>query len=396
MKPLSAVASKVKPSSTLAIDALAKQMRADGYDIVGFGAGEPDFPTPDNIVQAAIRAMQDNKTKYTPSSGTMELKQAICLRMKEDLGVDYEPENVFTSSGAKHILYLILCALLNPGDEVILPSPFWVSYIEMIRLAGGVPVVVETTEEEDFKLSVEKFEKAVTDKTKCIILNNPSNPTGMLYTESELRALADVVVKHDIYAISDEIYYSLIYDNNEFVSFASLGDEVKAHTILVNGVSKSYSMTGWRIGYALADAEIIDVLSRFSSHSTGNASSISQWASVEALIGPQDEVEKMRRAFERRRNYLVERINAMKGVSCLKPQGAFYVMINISKLIGKQLHGTVITDGDVFADLLLHKGMVACVPGSGFYAPNFVRWSYATSMENIKKGCDRLEEFLKG
>ncbi len=279
---------------------------------------------------------------------------------------------------------------------MILPAPFWVSYIEMIRLAGGTPVVVDTTEEEDFKLSAEKFDAAVTEKTKCIILNNPSNPTGMLYTEEELRALADVAAQHDLYVISDEIYYSLVYDDCEFVSFASLGEDIKARTILINGVSKSYSMTGWRIGYAIGSPEIIGVMSRCCSHATGSASSIAQWASVDALNGPQDDVAKMRKAFERRRNYLVERINKIPGVSCLKPQGAFYVMMNISELVGKTLYGTTVTDGDVFADLFLKEGLVAVVPGSGFCAPNYVRWSYATSLENIKAGCDRLEEFLKG
>jgi aspartate aminotransferase len=266
----------------------------------------------------------------------------------------------------------------------------------MVRLAGGTPVVVETTEAEHFKLTPEKFEAAITDRTKCIILNNPSNPTGMLYTEEELRGLAEVVLRHDLYVISDEIYYTLLYDGCKFTSFASLGEEVKQHTILINGVSKAYAMTGWRIGYALAEPEIIGVMSRYCSHSIGSVSTISQWAAVEALNGPQDEVETMRQAFEQRRDYLVSRINAMDGVSCLKPQGAFYVMMNISGLIGKTFYGTTITDGDVFANLFLNHGLVAVVPGSGFCAPNFVRWSYATSMENIKEGCDRLEKFLKG
>lgn len=396
MKSLSRVASAVKPSSTLAINNMFKQMKANGIDVVGFGAGEPDFPTPDRIKKAAVRALDENKTTYTAASGTPELKQAVCDRLKADCGLDYTQNNVFISSGAKHVIYLTLCALLNPGDEVILPAPFWVSYIEMIRLAGGTPVVVETTEEESLKLTPEKFEAAISDKTKCIILNNPSNPTGMLYTEQELRALAAVAIKHDLYVISDEIYYSLVYDDCEFVSFASLGDEVKERTILINGVSKSYSMTGWRIGYAIGNADVIGVMDRCCSHATGSASTIAQWASVEALTGPQDDVAKMCKAFERRRNYLVDRINKIPGVSCLKPQGAFYVMMNISELIGKMLYGTEITDGDVFAELFLKEGLVAVVPGSGFSAPNYVRWSYATSLETIKAGCDRLEQFLKG
>ncbi len=396
MKPLSLVASAVQPSSTLAIDALFKQMKADGVDVVGFGAGEPDFPTPVNIKQAAIRAIEENKTKYTAASGIAELKQAVCKRMKEDCGLDYAEQNVFLSSGAKHVVYLALRALLDPGDEVILPSPFWVSYIEMIRLAGGTPVIVETTEEEQFKLTPEKLEAAITDRTKCLVLNNPSNPTGMVYTEKELRALAEVTLCHDLYVVADEIYYTLVYDDCKFVSFAALSEEIKERTIIINGVSKAYAMTGWRIGYALANPEIIGVMSRYCSHSTGSASTISQWAAVEALSGPQDEVERMRQAFEERRNYLVERINALDGISCLKPQGAFYVMMNVSGLYGKELHGSTISNGDEFADLFLSKGLVAVVPGSGFWAPDYVRWSYATSLEQIHEGCDRLEKFLKG
>lgn len=396
MKPLSVSASAVAASSTLAIDALFKQMRADGIDVVGFGAGEPDFPTPERIKQAAIRAMEEDKTKYTPASGAPELKAAICDRFLADYGVQYTPANVFVSSGAKHVVFLALCALCNPGDEVILPAPFWVSYYEMVRQAGGVPVVVQTTEEEHFKLTPEALEAAITEKTKCLMLNNPSNPTGMLYTEPELRALAEVAMRHDLYVIADEIYSSLVYDGKKFVSFASLGEEVKEHTVLITGVSKAYSMTGWRIGYALSNEEITGVMSRYSSHSTGSASTISQWASIEALRGPQDEVEVMRQAFEARRDYLVERINALPGVSCLKPEGAFYVLMNVSGLYGRTIGGVTITDGDSFADAFLHTGLVAVVPGSGFFARDYVRWSYATSMETIQAGCDRLEKFLKG
>ncbi len=396
MKSLSEVASSVKASSTLAIDSVAKQMKADGLDVIGFGTGEPDFPTPDNIVAAAERAMAEHKTKYTPASGIPQLKEAACYRMKEDCGLDYQPENCFIASGAKHNVYLALQALLNPGDEVLLPAPFWVSYIEMVRLAGGTPVVVYAGEEEHFKVSAAKLEAAITPKTKCMILNSPSNPTGMMYTEAELRALAEVCVKHDLYVIADEIYYSLIYDDNKFVSFASLGDEVKERTILINGVSKSYAMTGWRVGFALSNREITGVMSRYASHSTGAPSTISQWAAVEALRGQQETRETMRKAFEARRNYIVERMNKIDGVSCLKPQGAFYVMMNLKEILGETIGGIKITDSDVFAKAFLDQQMVAVVPGSGFFAPNYVRWSYATSMENIEKGLDRLEKFLKG
>ncbi|MDD3164572.1 MAG: pyridoxal phosphate-dependent aminotransferase [Oscillospiraceae bacterium] len=396
MKSLSSLSSSVMASSTLAIDSMAKQMKADGIDVIGFGTGEPDFATPANIVEAANRAMAENKTKYTPASGIMELKKAVCYRMKEDCNLDYEPANCFIASGAKHNVYLALQALVNPGDEVILPAPYWVSYYEMIRLAGGKAVSVYCGEAEDFKLTAEKLEAAITPATKCMILNNPSNPTGMMYTEQELRALADVCVKHDLYVISDEIYYCLVYDDNKFVSFATLGEEVKQRTIVINGVSKAYSMTGWRVGYALANKEITGVMSRYASHSTGAPSTISQWAAVEALTGQQESRESMRQAFEARRNYIVSRMNQIEGVSCLNPQGAFYVMMNLKNILGKTLYGTKITDCDVFGKLFLDKGLVAIVPGSGFDAPEYVRWSYATSMENIKKGLDRLEKFLKG
>lgn len=396
MKSLSKVASAVQPSSTLAIDTLAKQMRADGIDVIGFGTGEPDFPTPQNIVEAAERAMAENKTKYTPASGIPQLKEAVCYRMKEDCGLDYRPENCFVASGAKHNVYLALQALLNPGDEVILPAPFWVSYIEMIRLAGGTPVVIYADASAHFKMTAEQLEAAITPKTKCLILNNPSNPTGMMYTKAELEALAKVCVRHDLYVISDEIYNALVYDDNKFVSFASLGEDVKERTILVNGVSKSYAMTGWRVGYALANREITGVMSRYASHSTGAPSTISQWASVEALTGQQQTREEMRQAFEKRRNYLVERMNGIAGVSCIKPQGAFYVMMDLRQILGTTLYGVKISDCDVFAKLFLDQAKVAVVPGSGFYAPEYVRWSYATSMENIEKGLDRLEKFLQG
>ena len=396
MKSLSKVASAVQPSSTLAIDSLAKQMRADGIDVIGFGTGEPDFPTPQNIVEAAERAMAENKTKYTPASGIPQLKEAVCYRMKEDCGLDYRPENCFVASGAKHNVYLALQALLNPGDEVILPAPFWVSYIEMVRLARGIPVVIYADEQAHFKMTAEQLEQAITPKTKCLILNNPSNPTGMMYNRAELEALARVCVKHDLYVISDEIYNALVYDDTQFVSFASLGDDVRERTILVNGVSKSYAMTGWRVGYALANKEITGVMSRYASHSTGAPSTISQWASVEARTGPQQPREQMRCAFEKRRNYLVERMNQIAGVRCLRPQGAFYVMMDLKQILGATIQGVRITDCDVFAKAFLDQAKVAVVPGSGFYAPEYVRWSYATSMENIEKGLDRLEKFLQG
>ncbi|MDE6841591.1 MAG: pyridoxal phosphate-dependent aminotransferase [Oscillospiraceae bacterium] len=380
----------------MAIDALAKQMKADGIDVIGFGAGEPDFNTPDHIKAAADRAIADNVTRYTPASGTVALKQAVCQRMKEDCGLDYKPSQVVVSSGAKHCVYIALRALVDPGDEIILPAPFWVSYLELIKMVGAEPVVVTAEESAGFKMTAEQLAAAITPRTKALILNNPSNPTGMVYSREELAAIARVCVEKDIYVISDEIYYGLLYDGVKSVSFASLGEDVKERTILINGVSKSYAMTGWRIGYLLSSERIAKVMSNFLSHSTGSPSSVSQAASVAALTGPQDCVEEMRQAFEERRNYIVERVNAMEGVSCIRPEGAFYIMMNVEKQLGRTLHGETISSSDDFSAALLKHGLVATVPCSGFGAPSFVRWSYAASLDSIRKGMDRLEEFLKG
>ena len=396
MKELSCLASQVQASSTMAIDALAKQMKADGVDVIGFGAGEPDFNTPEHIKAAAIQAITGNVTRYTPASGTVELKKAVCARMKADCGVDYKPAQVVVSSGAKHCVYIALRALVNPGDEVILPAPFWVSYLELIKMVGAQPVVVTAQESAGFKMSAQQLRDAITPKTKALILNNPSNPTGMVYSREELEAIAQVCLEHDVYIIADEIYYSLLYDGVKFTSVASLGEEVRKHTILINGVSKAYAMTGWRIGYALADEAVAKVMGNYLSHSTGSPCAISQAASVAALNGPQDEVETMRQAFEARRDYIVERMNSIPGVSCIKPEGAFYVMMNIEQLLGKTICGETIHTCDDFSSAFLKHGLVATVPCSGFGAPNFVRWSYATSMENIQKGLDRLEQFLAG
>ncbi len=394
MKELSKIALEIQPSSTMAIDTMFKQMKAEGMDVIGFGAGEPDFPTPDHIKKAGIAAIENNDTKYTPSSGTVELRKAICRRLKEDCGLEYHANEVAVSNGAKTCVYVALQTLVNPGDEVILPAPYWVSYIELIRMVGGVPVVVEAKEEDHFKITAQELADAITPKTKCMILNNPSNPTGMMYSRKELEAIAKVCVEKDIYVISDEIYYCLAYDNEEFVSMAAISPEIKERTLLINGVSKAYAMTGWRIGYVAAPAQIIRVVGNYLSHCTGSPSAIAQKASLEAMTAPQDMVETMREAFEERRNYMVERMNQIEGVSCIKPEGAFYVMMNISKLFGKKLFGHVIENADDFGHLFLKHGKVAVVPGTGFGAPDFVRWSYATSMENIKAGLDRLEKFL--
>lgn len=394
MKPVSKIAEAVRASTTLAVDSLAKQMKADGLDVVGFGTGEPDFNTPDNINMAGIRAICDGKTKYTPAAGIIPLRKAIAQRLKKDCGVDYDYTQIVVASGAKHSVYIALAAITNPGDEIIIPAPFWVSYYEMVRMVGGTPVIVRAGEDQDFKITAQQLEEAITDKTKCLMLNNPSNPTGMIYSEAELRAIAEVCVKHDLYIIADEIYYQLIYDGIKFTSIASLSDDIKERTLLINGVSKSYAMTGWRVGYCAANKTLAKIMSNFLSHSTGAPSTISQWASVEALSGPQDGIEKMRLEFLKRRDYIVKRINSIEGVSCINPNGAFYVMMNIEQLIGKTLGGKLIENDDDFAVALLEKALVAVVPCSGFGMKNFVRWSYAASMENIEKGLDRLEKFI--
>ncbi|MEG1857341.1 MAG: pyridoxal phosphate-dependent aminotransferase [Pseudoflavonifractor sp.] len=380
----------------MAIDSRFKQMKADGMDVIGFGAGEPDFNTPDEIKAAAISAIEQNFTRYTPASGTVELRQAVCGRMKADCGLDYEPSQIVVASGAKHAVYLALRAIVNPGDEVILPAPYWVSYIELIRIMGAVPVVVTAGQDENFKMTAEKLAAAITPNTKAVILNNPSNPTGMLYSRDELERLAAVCVEHEIYVVDDEIYYGLVYDNRKFVSMASLNPQIKDLTILVNGVSKSYAMTGWRIGYACANDRIAKVMANYVSHSTGSPCAVSQRAALTALTGPQEKVEIMRQAFEARRDYIVERMNAIPGVSCLRPEGAFYVMMDLKELFGRTLHGTKIITAEDFAETFLKVGLVATVPGTGFGAPGFVRWSYACSLENIREGMDRLERFLGG
>ena len=394
MKAISKIAATVSPSATLAVNALAKKMRAEGKDVVGFGTGEPDFETPDRISYAGIRAICDGQTKYTPAAGIVPLRKAVCKRLKEDYDLDYDETQVVVASGAKHSVYLALAVLVDPGDEVILPAPYWVSYYEMIRLVGGVPVVVTAGEDQNFKITAEQLEAAITEKTKAVMINNPSNPTGAIYTKEELQALADVCVRHDLFIIADEIYDKLIYDGARFTSIPTLDEEVKAHTILINGVSKTYSMTGWRVGYAVAEKPVASAMSSYASHSTGAPATMAQYAAQEALEGPQDEVEAMRKVFEERRNYLVSRMNAMDGVSCLTPNGAFYVMMNLEQLFGKTIDGEVIATADDFARLFLEKSMVAVVSCTAFGAASFVRWSYATSMENIQKGMDRLEQFL--
>lgn len=395
MKELSRIASEVRASTTLAVDSLAKQKKAEGLDVIGFGTGEPDFDTPDNIKEAGIRAIRDGKTKYTPAAGNIELRKAVAARMKADFDLDYDFTQITVASGAKHSVFIALCALLNPGDEVILPAPYWVSYYEMIHMAGGVPFIIRADEDQNFKISPKQLDSVIGKHTKALMLNNPSNPTGMLYTRQELEEIAEICKKHDIYVISDEIYSSLVYDGKKFISFASISQDAYERTIVINGVSKSYAMTGWRIGYAACDKKIAKVMANFLSHSTGAPGTMCQYAAIEALNGPQDGVEEMRKVFEERRNYIVDRMNSIENVSCIMPDGAFYVMMNLEKLIGKTIGGKLIQNDDDFAMVFLEKALVAVVPCSGFGAPGFVRWTYAASMENIKEGLNRLEKFLQ-
>jgi len=396
MKELAKIAFDVLASTTLKVDALFKQMKADGKDVIGFGAGEPDFNTPDNINEVAYSAIKNGETKYTPANGIPALRQAVADRLRADCGISYGPNDIVVASGAKHSIYIALQTLLDPGDEAIIPAPYWVTYTEAVKMAGGVPVVVSATEQDDFKITAKQLDAAVTPKTKLFILNNPSNPTGMLYSESELRDLMDVCVKHDLYVISDEIYYRLVYDGKQFTSVAALGDDVKERAIIVNGVSKSYAMTGWRIGYTASNARIAKVMSNYLSHSTSSPSTISQIAAVEALTGPQEGIYAMRDVFAQRRDYIVERVNAIDGLSCRKPDGAFYIMINIEKQIGRTLGGVAINNSDDFSLALLESGLVAVVSCTGFGCDNFLRLTYASSMEDIKEGMDRLEKFVKG
>lgn len=390
---LSSRARHVVGSPTLTLDAKTKELVAQGVDVISFGVGEPDFDTPDHIKAAAIDAIKRGFTKYTPSSGIMELRQAICAKLKADNGLEYQPAEVLVSVGAKHAIYNAVMALCDDGDEVLLPAPYWVSYPEMIKLAGGKPVIVEATIDTGFKVTPEQIEKAITPKTSAIILNSPSNPTGAVYTEDEIRRVAEICTKHGVAIISDEIYEKLIYEGKH-VSVAALSPEIKANTITVNGVSKSYAMTGWRIGYAAGPKEVISAMGKIQGHATSNPTSIAQVAAVAGLKGPQEELEKMRVEFKKRRDYMVARLNEMPGIKCLVPPGAFYTYPDVSGLLGKKIAGKLVKDVDVLADILLEDARIAAVPGSGFGTSTNIRFSYATSMELIEKGMNRLAKVL--
>jgi len=385
-------ARRASPSPTLAIGAKAKQMRAEGIDVVDFGTGEPDFDTPQNVKDVTIGAIEAGMTKYTATSGIPELKEAICAKLKRDNGLDYAPSQIIVSNGAKHSIYNTVLALCDHGDEVIVPSPYWVSYPEMVKLAEGTPVYVRTDESTGFRMTPDTLRSAVTPKTKILILNSPSNPTGAVYTRSELEEIAAIAVDKGFYVISDEVYEKLVYDGNEHVSIASFNEGIKKLTVTINGLSKSHSMTGWRIGYAAAEQEIVSGMTRIQDNSTSNPVSFVQKGAVEALNGPQDFTAMMVREFNERRKAIVSGLNAIPGIACPNPGGAFYVFPNISGLLGESHNGREIAGSDSLAAYLLEEARVAVIPGSGFGADRNIRLSYATSMENIKKGLARIGE----
>lgn len=374
---------------------MAKEMRADGFDVVGLAAGEPDFDTPDNIKQAAIQAIEDGFTKYTPAAGMQDLRQAVCDNFQKKIDLHYRPDQIVVSNGAKHSLYNTFQTILNPGDEVVMMRPYWLSYPELVKLAGGVPVYVDVYQENNFEPTRQDIEDALTVHTKAIIVNNPSNPCGSVYSNSVLREIAQIAKENDLFIVSDEIYGDLIYDDRPHSSIAHVSKDAYERTIVINGLSKTYAMTGWRIGYSASVPEISKAMSSLQSHATSNACSIAQYAGVEALTGPQDAVQAMRREFNARRLLAVDMIKDMKGVSCAVPEGAFYIMLNISELKGLSVDGRVIESSMDFTELLLERTLTAVVPGSAFGADDFVRLSYATSRENLKKGLERIDRFTR-
>ncbi len=384
----------IAPSLTLQIDARAKEMKASGLDVIGFGAGEPDFPTPKYICDAAREALDLGLTRYTPAAGTKELRKAICEKLRKDNDMTYTYGDILVSNGAKHSLYTIFQAILDPGDEVLIPTPCWVSYPEMVRMAGGVPVFIPADESTDFIPTNKAIASRVTRRTKAIIITSPSNPNGSVWSREQLQFVADLAVSHPFYVVSDEIYEKLIYDGREHLSIAQLGEQIKAQTFLVNGVSKAYAMTGWRIGYVAGPRHEITAMANFQSQATSNANSIAQYAAMKALQGDQSCVTEMVAEFERRRNAMVEKINEIPGVSCRKPAGAFYIMMNIKQLLGKHFGGRVLETSMDFAELLLAEKQVAVVPGIAFEAEGFCRLSYAISMESCMEGVKRIGEFV--
>lgn len=393
MKLASRVA-KIKPSETLAITAKANALKAEGRDVIGFGAGEPDFDTPVNIKAAAIRAIEAGFTKYTPVGGTDELKEAIVAKLKRDNSLEYKRSQIVVSCGAKHTLYNLAQALLDVGDEVIIPAPYWVSYPDIVVLAGGVPIIVNTLEKDGFKMKPEQLKAAITSRTRAVVINSPSNPTGAAYSSAELKALASVLIDKDILVISDDIYEKILYAEFPFANIAKAEPRMKDRTIVVNGVSKAYAMTGWRIGYAAGPEDIIAAIGKIQSQNTSNPASISQKASVEALNGDQSIVTKMVGEFRKRRDVIVQLLNEIKGVKCLSPEGAFYVFPNVSAIYGRSFNGRKISGSTDLIDYLLDEANVATVPGAAFGSDSHIRLSYATSMKNIEEGLKRIKNAI--
>ncbi|NOZ19537.1 MAG: pyridoxal phosphate-dependent aminotransferase [Planctomycetes bacterium] len=392
---LSDMAQKIKPSATLAVSSKAKAMVKEGIDVVNFGVGEPDFDTPQNIKIAGVKAIESGFTKYTPASGIPELKEAICEKLSKENGVTYQPDQVIVSCGGKHSIYNLLYVLCDAGDDVIIPAPYWLSYSDMAVMVGGVPVIVPTSEETGFKLTKEALAEKVTPKSKVMILNSPSNPTGMGYTKEDLRELVGFAIEKGIVVISDEMYEKIVYDGFQHASPASFGEEFRDMVITVNGVSKTYAMTGWRIGYAAGPTEVIKACGTIQSQVTSGPNAMAQKAAVEALIGDQSEVPKMVAEFDKRRKVIVKRLNAMKDVSCVTPIGAFYAFPNVSKHYGRKLGGKVVENSIGMCNYLLEHARVAAVPGEPFGADDHIRFSYATSMKRIEEGMRRMAKALK-
>ncbi|UOY93441.1 pyridoxal phosphate-dependent aminotransferase [Ectobacillus sp. JY-23] len=382
--------SALTPSSTLEITAKAQELKAQGFDVIGLGAGEPDFNTPDYIIEAAYKSMLEGHTKYTPTGGLATLKNAIIAKFKTDQQITYAPSEIIVCNGAKHALYTLFQALLDEGDEVIIPTPYWVSYPEQVKLAGGEPVYVCGFEENNFKITPKQLQNAITAKTKAVIINSPSNPTGMVYTEDELRAIGEVCLQHNVLIVSDEIYEHLVYDATH-VSIAQLSPELKEQTIIINGVSKSHAMTGWRIGYAAGNKQLIGAMTNLASHSTSNPTSVAQYATIAAYEHSQDAVEQMRVEFEKRLHIVYDKLINIPGFSCIKPQGAFYLFPNVKE--AAKLTG--FSSVDEWAKALLEEEKVAVVPGSGFGAPDCIRLSYATSLTSLEKAIERMQNFMQ-
>ena len=388
---LSKKAMNMEPSMTLALTAKAGELKAQGVDVISFGVGEPDFNTPQNIIDAATLAMNQGKTNYTAVSGITELKEAIVKKFYNDNGLNYKSENIIVSTGGKQCLFNVFAAILNVGDEVLIPKPYWVSYPELVKLNDGIPVFVETNEEDDFKINFKNLEKSITNKTKAIVVNSPNNPTGSIYSKKELMEIADFAKKYDLYIISDEMYEKLTYGDNKHISIASLNEDAFNRTIVVNGLSKAYAMTGWRVGYAAGKKEIIKLMNNIQSHTTSNVNSIAQYASLEALTGQQEEMKIMQNEFDRRRKVMMKLLDDISDVSYIEPKGAFYILVNIEKILKK----FKISGSSEFCEKLLDRENVVAIPGIAFGEDNYIRLSYATSMDSIETGLNRISNFIK-